>query len=84
MSKSEYKEKFLDRQTITADNWDLKPVMLDPKVLQIVKRIASISGIKMGSYVNNIITDHFENYRPELLRIIRANLRSLDIESYNV
>lgn len=81
MSKKSYQERFISRKTLPLRADYCKAVHIDPKVVKMVKSLSTAAGVYMGEFVNTVLIDHFEKFKPEILDIIRRNIESIDFDS---
>lgn len=80
MNRAKYEARFISRKTLTRTAINCQTVLIEPQVVRMIKSLTSTSDISIGGFVNNVLVDHFEKFRPEILEIVNESVTLLDAE----
>lgn len=80
MSKPNYRERFIYRNTLTLPACKCQAVVIEPKVARLIKSLSTSANISISGFITNVLMDHIERYRPEILAIINESITALDSE----
>lgn len=80
MNTPDYIARFISRKTLTTSSSGGNCVLIDSRVVRMIKSLASASGISISGFINNVLIDHFENYKPEIIEVVNLSVNLLDSE----
>lgn len=87
MSLVSYRDKFLSRNNMTTTARIGKMTYIEEKYWRLIRKICSQTTkppITMAGYINNVLMDHFETYKNDVVKHISDSHESLAEDMNNL